>query len=164
MKYCYRISKNHKQSSSDWTSISDIEEQGDKNLFLREYLRTETLMLDAVIASMEAIGAAELNVIKLHVYQPCNSLMDLFLNKTSPGSSVSIVVAIEMLRASLREDIWCFLSYGDDYWVCVGDDFNIHVASSVDIDKYLLCDFELIDVKRADWLEGGMREQCCIEL
>ncbi|MER6951285.1 ATP-grasp domain-containing protein [Nonomuraea sp. NPDC000554] len=102
----------------DWTSISDVGQTFDGVTLTRDrYDAVEAAHLRAV-----ELLARESGVRRLTVRHPERG--------PAEGTEVPLEEALEIVRAMLREDLWCRLEDGRRFSVEAGYDYCLHVTSS----------------------------------
>ena len=116
MKYSYRITKydplGNECLNSEWTSFFDI----GKSVSEEEYLLTETNYVETVVAICQCLGVSVLIISNLEI----NSEGEPY----TEGQSIEVDRLAPVLKAILREKIWCKLKsascefhFGYDYYM-----------------------------------------------
>jgi hypothetical protein len=148
---CYRLSKYNPiyrnsdgtYGKSEWTSISDIGEQFDDGFFdLKMYLKTENLYVATIV---QFFTIANVNEFKLLEFEQSEERFDSLTNTDnsaisklicetglSRGKTLDLEQLQTLIRASLREFVWCkiqgqldtYLHFGYDYYVYLGGEIE----------------------------------------
>lgn len=121
MKYSYRITKydplNDERSNSEWTSFFDI----GKSVSEEEYLLAEVDYIETVLKICRCLGVSRLIISNLEF----NSEREPY----AEGQSIEVAQLAPVVKAILREQIWCKLKsascefhFGYDYYMYLVSD------------------------------------------
>ncbi len=133
--YSWRVTKYNPQKRNqmgsylddkEWTDFSEVgtlvSEEG--------YVRTETNYINAILTFMDEVDLNELILECLEV----NS--DEIISPTATdfwaGKTVNRQEIKELAKLTLRNDIWCKLSYEQEFFVHFGYDFYMYIGTSKD--------------------------------
>lgn len=131
MKYNWRITKynpefrdsNGNYQKDEWTSFSDIGKIfAYEELTIEEYLKYESLYINAIVKLMDGSGVKDLRIVDLEVYED-DKQVDNRMVINAEGLKV-IVPEI------LRERLWCKLE-NNNFFVHFGYDYNMYIGSNV---------------------------------
>jgi hypothetical protein len=114
----------------EWTSFSEV---GIK-VSEEEYLKTESNYLNAITTFMNETGINKLYLVDLEIcsHEAENQSAVPFLTNIWVGKSVSAQEIIELAKLTLREVIWCKLSYKNKFFVHFGYDYYMFIGASMD--------------------------------
>ncbi|MCP1161074.1 hypothetical protein [Bacillus infantis] len=115
---------------SEWTSFSEV---GTK-VGEEEYLNTETNYIQAITAFMDEAGVDRLYVNALEMWTEAAAVQEklLFLSDIWIGKAVRKEEITEMARLTLREAVWCKLSFRKEFFVHFGYDYYMFIGTNKD--------------------------------
>jgi hypothetical protein len=109
-------------TGDDWTSVSDIGETFDGvRLTLPAYLDIEARHLQVIASFLEESAVTAV------IAQGVENAKGQFPIKE--GEAFSPIQAIEVVRAMLRDEVWCLLQDGERFYIHVGWDYYLYVGS-----------------------------------
>lgn len=144
----YRLSKynpafrdaNGAYARAEWTSFSDVGGSfGGKILTLSDYLRVESLYLDAVEESMRCSGVDSVTLMGLEITSDIPQEMSDYRELFWDGVKLNFEAARVVSTFVLREFAWCklvgrrdfFIHFGYDYYLYTGGSFKFDLRSRV---------------------------------
>lgn len=146
MKYMWRITKYNPEfrdrsgaySLDEWTSFSDVGKVYNGTKFtLNEYESYEKAYTESVLKLMECNHIENLQITGLEIYEEVDEL----ISNLTDGMMLSIGEIKVVIKHVLREQIWCKLVFGENFFVHFGYDFNMYIGSS------MICEESLEDIK-----------------
>lgn len=157
----YRLNRITLEGTNAWTSVSDVGNTFDGIEFkLEDYLACEERLIQFLGAIRQDLEVTQMVVRRWKKYPHSSSNPVAIPSDLSVGKELASADIDAVIRSSLREDSWCFLVACNELWLTVGDDYNIHLAASRPLDQLITRARELgFNLKQANWLEDGMREQ-----
>ncbi|MGG0738227.1 hypothetical protein [Niallia taxi] len=117
----------------EWTSYSDI---GSK-VSEEEYLETEEKYINAVLSFMNEMNVDKLYLkdLELHSDGVVEQNASTFMLTMWLGKEVSKQEIKELIKLTLRESIWCSLSYKKQISVHFGYDYYMYIGAANDCPK-----------------------------
>ena len=117
----------------EWTSYSDI---GSK-VSEEEYLETEDKYINAVLSFMNEMNIDKLYLkdLELHSDGVVEQNASSFMLTMWLGKGVSKREIKELIKLTLRESIWCSLSYKKQFSVHFGYDYYMYIGAANDCPK-----------------------------
>lgn len=146
------------KTKDEWTSYSEI---GSK-VSEQEYLETEEKYIIAVLYFMKEMNVDKLylNDLELHSDGVVEQNASSFLSAIWLGKRVSKQEIKELIKLTLRESIWCRLSYKKQFSVHFGYDYYMYIGAANDCPKasrkvkksgLFVEEFSLQDYRILDW-------------
>jgi hypothetical protein len=115
-------------TGDDWTSVSDIGETFDGvRLTLPAYLDIEARHLQVIASFLEESAVTAVTA------QGVDNAKGQGPIKV--GQTFSPIEAIEVVRAMLRDEVWCRLQDGEHFYIHVGWDYYVYVGSDRPCDR-----------------------------
>ncbi|MDP9222300.1 MAG: hypothetical protein M3P18_00305 [Actinomycetota bacterium] len=109
-------------TGDDWTSVTDIGETfGGVRLTLAAYLDIGARHLHVIASFLEESAVTAVTALGVE------NAKGQF--PVSEGQTLSPIQAIELVRAMLRDEVWCRLQDGDGFYIHVGWDYYVYVGS-----------------------------------
>lgn len=114
----------------EWTCFSEV---GTK-VSEEDYLRTESNYINAITTFMDELGIKKLYLNDLEIWsdEVQNQNASPFLTKMWVGKSVSTQEIKELAKLTLRNVIWCKLSYKNKFFVHFGYDYYMYIGTNMD--------------------------------
>ncbi|RYI28355.1 hypothetical protein EVU96_14370 [Bacillus infantis] len=97
-------------------------------------MRTETNYIQAITAFMDEAGVDRLYVNALEMWTEAAAVQEklLFLSDIWIGKAVRKEEITEMERLTLREAVWCKLSFRKEFFVHFGYDYYMFIGTNKD--------------------------------
>ncbi|MDQ6600772.1 hypothetical protein [Bacillus salipaludis] len=116
--------------NEEWTCFSEV---GTK-VSEEDYLRTESNYINAITTFMDELGIKKLYLNDLEIWsdEVQNQNASPFLTKMWVGKSVSTQEIKELAKLTLRNVIWCKLSYKNKFFVHFGYDYYMYIGTNMD--------------------------------
>ncbi|MED3962620.1 hypothetical protein [Niallia taxi] len=129
----YRNDNGSYKIKDEWTSYSDI---GSK-VSEEEYLETEDKYINAVLSFMNEMNIDKLYLkdLELHSDGVVEQNASSFMLTMWLGKGVSKREIKELIKLTLRESIWCSLSYKKQFSVHFGYDYYMYIGAANDCPK-----------------------------
>lgn len=117
--------------NEEWTCFSDVGTKVSEG----DYLRTESKYINAITTFMDELGIKKLylNDLELWSDEVQNQNASTFLIKIWVGKSVSTQEIKELAKLTLRNVIWCKLSYKNKFFVHFGYDYYMYIGTNMDL-------------------------------
>lgn len=117
-------------NDEEWTSYSDISSKVNKE----DYLKIEQSYINAIITFMDEMGLNNvyLNALEQWSDEIENQNASQFLLKMWLGKSVNTQEVKDLARLTLREAIWCRLTYKNEFYVHFGYDYYMYIGANKD--------------------------------
>lgn len=117
----------------EWTAYSEI---GSK-VSEEEYLETEEKYINAVLSFMNEMNVDKLYLkdLELHSEGVMEQNASSFMLTMWLGKEVSKQEIKELIKLTLRESIWCSLSYKKQFSVHFGYDYYMYIGAAKDCPK-----------------------------
>ncbi|WHY94597.1 hypothetical protein QNK12_14495 [Neobacillus cucumis] len=121
------------KNQDEWTSYSEI---GSK-VSEEEYLKTEENYIIAIFSFMNEMNLDKmyLNALELNFDEVEKQNAPEFMSKMWLGKGVSKQEIKELVKLTLREAIWCKLSYKKEFFVHFGYDYYMYIGAINDCPK-----------------------------
>ncbi|WP_026695684.1 hypothetical protein [Peribacillus kribbensis] len=139
--YSWRITKynplnrdiNGSYKNYEWTSYSDIGSKVSEEV----YLKTEKRYINAIFSFMNEMNFNKiyLNALELNSNEVEKQKASEFMSKMWVGKGVSKQEIKELVKLTLRDAIWCKLSYKKEYFVLFGYDYYMYIGAIKDCPK-----------------------------
>ncbi|MFJ7738370.1 hypothetical protein ACIQ2D_18805 [Lysinibacillus sp. NPDC097287] len=115
-------------NQDEWTSISDV---GTK-VSEKEYLKVESIYLDAIEAFLREIGVDKVSIeaLELHILEEQEPSVHSFLSKLEIGIELTTSEIRELSKWVLREVIWCKLSVQNQCFIHFGYDYYLYIGAN----------------------------------
>ncbi|WP_046181327.1 hypothetical protein [Domibacillus tundrae] len=112
----------------EWTSFSEV---GTK-VSMEDYLNTEKNYINAITAFMEDMQLKSVCLTSLEYWPDETEEYDVaeFMSKMQIGISLSVQEVKELAKLTLREIIWCKLSYKKQFFVHFGYDYYMYIGTA----------------------------------
>lgn len=123
MEFSWRVTKYNPQKRDEndncldyeeWTSFSDI----GNALSEEDYMRTESNYVNAISTFLDEMGLKKLYITNLELWSDgvASQNASSFLSKMWVGKGVTTKEIRELVKLTLRDVIWCKLSYKKDFF------------------------------------------------
>lgn len=114
----------------EWTCFSEV---GTK-VSEEEYLRTESDYINAITTFMVEMGLNKIYLNDLEIWsdEVVSQNASSFLRKMWVGKAVTAQEVRELARLTLRNVIWCKLSYKKEFFVHFGYDYYMYIGAIKD--------------------------------
>ncbi|WP_409305747.1 hypothetical protein [Peribacillus sp. SCS-155] len=118
------------KNQDEWTSYADI----GSNVSEEEYLTTEENYINAIISFMNEMNLDKmyLNALKLNSDEVEKQNASRVMAKVWLGKRVSKQEIKEVVKLTLREAIWCKLSYKKEFFIHFGYDNYMYIGAKKD--------------------------------
>lgn len=105
----------------EWTCFSEV----GTNVSEEDYFRTESKYINAIAAFMAETSLNRLYLNKLEIWseEAISQNASSFLQKMWVGKAVTVQEMRELAKLTLRNVIWCKLSYKKEFFVHFGYDY-----------------------------------------
>lgn len=136
--YSWRITKYNPENRDEkgtylnleeWTCFSEVGTQVSEE----EYLRIELNYINAITTIMKEMNLDIIQLSGLEIWsaEVSNKKMTRFLAEIWVGKSITIQEVTELAKLTLRNEIWCKLSYEDKFFVHFGYDYYMYIGANV---------------------------------
>ncbi|MGC8230886.1 hypothetical protein ACP2W0_18010 [Pseudobacillus badius] len=114
----------------EWTCFSEV---GTK-VSEEEYVRTEMDYINAITSFMEEMGLNKVYLNDLEIWsdEVVSQSSASFLQKMWTGKAVTLQEIRELAKLTLRNVIWCKLSYKKEFFVHFGYDYYMYIGAMKD--------------------------------
>jgi hypothetical protein len=140
--YCWRVTKydpinrdadGHYLNQKEWTCYSEV---GTK-VGIKEYLKIEQNYINAISSFMKEIGLRRVHVVALEQWsdEVKRQNANEFLSKIWIGKAVTVQEVQELAKLTLRNAIWCKLSFKNQFFVHFGYDYYMYIGADKDCPK-----------------------------
>jgi hypothetical protein len=130
-----RDEKGYYLDEKEWTCFSEIGTKVSKE----DYLRTESNYINAITTFMDVLGIKKLYLNALEIWSDEVNTQNVspFLSKMWVGKPISTQEIKELAKLTLRNVIWCKLSYKNKFFVHFGNDYYMYIGTNMDSSKSL---------------------------
>lgn len=114
----------------EWTCFPEV---GTK-VSEEDYLKTESNYINAITTFMDEMGLNKvyLNALEVWSDEVANQNASGFLSNMWVGKGVTTQEINELAKLTLRNVIWCKLSYKNDFFVHFGYDYYMYIGANKD--------------------------------
>jgi len=125
-----RDERGHYLDDKEWTCFSEV----GTNVSEEDYLRTELDYINAITTFMDEMGLNRLYLNKLEVWsdEVLSHNASSFIQKMWVGKAVTTQEIRELAKLTLRNVIWCKLSYKKEFFVRFGYDYYMYIGAITD--------------------------------
>lgn len=115
---------------SEWTSFTEVGTKVNEE----DYLKIESNYIKAITSFMDDMGLNRvyLNALELWSNEVVSQNAASFLSEIWVGKGVTTQEISELAKLTLRNAIWCKLSYKKEFFVHFGYDFYMYIGANKD--------------------------------
>ncbi len=122
-----RDEKGNYLDDKEWTFFSEVGTEVNEE----DYLRTESNYINAITTFMDEMGLKKLYINALEIWsdEVENQNASPFLSKMWVGKSISMQEIKELAKLTLRNVVWCKLSYKNKFFVHFGYEYYMFIGA-----------------------------------